>query len=63
MVIQALLINSKILAADNLLELCQYWQKLLTTHRLDNSEKVQVRLLSRTQQVLPDINQHADAVV
>ena len=63
MVIQALLINSKILAADNLLELCQYWQKLLTTHGLDNSEKMQVSLLSRTQQVVQDINQHADAVV
>jgi hypothetical protein len=61
--IQALLINSKILAADNLLELCQYWQKLLITHGLDNSEKVQVSLLRRTEQVAQDISQHADAVV
>ena len=57
------MINSKILAADNLLELCQYWQKLLITHGLDNSEKVQVSLLRRTEQVAQDISQHADAVV
>jgi hypothetical protein len=61
--IQSLLINSKILAADNLLHLCQYWQNSLTTQGLNNSEKIQISLLSKTQQAVKDISQHADAVV
>ena len=60
--IQALLINSKILAADDLLQLCQYWQKLLATQGLNNSEKVQVSLLSKTKQAVQEINQHADTI-
>lgn len=58
-VIKVLLINSRILAADHLLQLCQHWQTLLTTQGLDKSEKVQVTLLSKTKQAVDEISQHA----
>jgi len=58
-VIKALLVNGRILAADHLLQLCQHWQTLLTTQGLDNSEKVQVTLLSKTKQAVDEISQHA----
>ncbi|PKI17781.1 hypothetical protein [Colwellia sp. 12G3] len=61
--IEALLINSKILAADNLVQLCQHWEKLLTTQGVDNTEKVQISLMSKTKQAVQEINQYADAVV
>lgn len=61
-VIKALLINSRILAADHLLQLCQHWQTLLTTQGLDKSEKVQVTLLSKTKQAVDEISQHAVTV-
>ncbi|PKG81601.1 hypothetical protein CXF85_19310 [Colwellia sp. 75C3] len=60
--IQALLINSKILAADDLIQLCQYWQTLLATQGLNNSEKVQISLLSKTKKAVQEINQHADSI-
>lgn len=58
-VIKALLVNGRILAADHLLQLCQHWQTLLTTHGLDNNEKVQITLLSKTKQAVDEISQHA----
>ena len=60
--IQALLVNSKILAADNLSNLCQHWRKLLSNQGLNSSDKTQVNLLTKTKQAVADISQHADAV-
>ena len=60
--IQALTVNSKILAADHLLEHCQHWKKLLTSQGLDYSDKAQVNLLSKTEQAVQDVSQYADAV-
>ncbi len=61
-VIQALFTNSKILAADNLLQLCQLWRKLLTNQELDSTAKVQITLLNKTKIAVEEICQHADAV-
>ena len=61
--IQALQVNGKILAANNLLHLCQHWQKLLNNENLDNSEQIQVLLLSKTKQAVQAISQYADAIV
>ena len=61
--IKALQVNGKILAANNLLHLCQHWQKLLNNENLDNSEQIQVLLLSKTKQAVQAISQYADAIV
>ena len=61
--IQALQVNGKILAADNLLHLCQHWQQLLNNKNLDNSEQIQIILLSKTKQAVQAISQYADAIV
>ncbi|PKH88471.1 hypothetical protein [Colwellia sp. Bg11-28] len=58
-IIKALLVNGRILAADHLLQLCQHWQTLLTTQGVDNNEKVQITLLSKTKQAVDEISQHA----
>jgi len=58
-VIKALLVNGRILAADHLLQLCLHWQTLITTQGVDNSEKVQITLLSKTKQAVDEISQHA----
>jgi len=60
--VQALLINSKILAADYLLHLCQHWQKLLTNKVLDNNNKVQISLLSKTTKAVQDISQYGNVI-
>lgn len=60
--IQALQINAQILAADNLLNLCQYWHKLFSSQGLDNSAQVQVMLLSKTKQAVQAISQYADII-
>ena len=61
-VIQVLLVNARILAAENLLHLCQEWHTLLTTQGLDSCEKLQMVLLSKTQQAVDEISQHAAAI-
>ena len=61
--IKALQVNGKILAANNLLHLCQHWQKLLNNQNLDNSEQIQIILLSKTKQAVQAISQYADAIV
>ncbi len=60
--IQKLLVNSQILAAENLLNLCQAWRKLLTTQAVDSSDKVQISLLSETKEAVQNIKQYADLV-
>jgi len=60
--IQALVVNSKILAADHLLHLCVHWQNLLSKQGIDNSQKIQISLLNKTKQAVKAINLHADAV-
>ncbi len=60
--IQALAVNSKILAADHLHHLCDHWQKLLSNQDLDNNQGIQISLLHKTKQAVEAINQHADAV-
>lgn len=60
--IQALLVNSKILAADYLLHLCQHWKKLLINQALDKSNKVQISLLIKTKKAVQDISHYADVV-
>ena len=61
-VIQALLVNGRILAAGHLLHLCQHWQALLSIQRLDNSEKLQIFLLNKTKKAVGEINQYAGTV-
>ncbi|MEI6894642.1 MAG: hypothetical protein V5789_08430 [Colwellia sp.] len=61
-VIQTLLINSKILAADSLLAHCKQWLKLLASRGLDNTDKEQVSLLSIIKADVASISQHADAI-
>jgi hypothetical protein len=61
-IIQALLVNARILAAENLLHLCQQWHTLLTTQGLDSCEKLQMVLLSKTKQAVDEISQHAAAI-
>ncbi|TMM45621.1 hypothetical protein [Colwellia ponticola] len=60
---QSLLVNSKILAADYLVHLCQHWQKLLTNKVLDKHNKVQISLLKKTKKAVADINKYADDIV
>ena len=60
--IQTLLVNSKILAAEHLINLCQCWQISLSTQGLDNSDKVQISLLSETKEAVQGITQHADYI-
>jgi len=61
-IIQKLLVNSKILAAENLLNLCQAWRKLLNTQAVDNSDNVQISLLSETKEAVQGITQYADSI-
>lgn len=61
-IIQVLSVNARILAAVNLLHLCQQWHTLLTTQGLDSCEKLQMVLLSKTQQAVDEISQHAAAI-
>ena len=62
-VIQALLVNARILAAERLQHFCQQWHTLLTNQGLDSSEKLQMVLLSKTKQAVDDISQHAVTIV
>ncbi|WP_019029181.1 hypothetical protein [Colwellia piezophila] len=62
-IIKALTVNSKILAADELLQLCHHWQELLAKQALGNNTKLQVKLLDKTQQAVKAISQYADQVV
>lgn len=61
-IIQKLLVNSKILAAVNLLKLCQTWRKLLTTHTVDSSDKAQISLLFETKEAVQGIAKYADSI-
>jgi len=61
-IIQTLLMNSKILAADNLLYLCQTWQKLLITSGLDNTKQEQVTLLNQTKDRVTEVRKDAKAI-
>jgi len=60
--IHKLLVNSKILAADDLLSLCKSWRELLTTQAVDNNDKVQISLLSKTKEAVLGITQYADTI-
>jgi len=60
--VQALAVNAKILAADCLLHLCEYWQKLLSKQGIDNCQDIQINLLNKTKQAVDAVNLHADAV-
>ena len=62
-VVRALLVNARILAAENLLHLCEQWHTLLTTQGLDSCEKLQMVLLSKTKQAADEISQHAVTIV
>jgi hypothetical protein len=60
--IHKLLVNSKILAAEHLINLCQCWQKVLSTQGLDNSDKVQISLLSKSKEAVLGISKYADTI-
>ncbi len=62
-VVRALLVNARILAAENLLHLCEQWHTLLTAQGLDSCEKLQMVLLSKTKQAADEISQHAVTIV
>lgn len=60
--IKALIVNSKILAADSLLSLCQRWLTLLTNQGLDNTNKAQKSLLSNIKESVEGVNQDAETI-
>lgn len=57
--ISALTVNAKILAANNLLSLCQHWQKLIKSNTINHGDKEQLNLLSKTAKAIEDINRCA----
>ncbi|TYK66520.1 hypothetical protein [Colwellia echini] len=61
-IIQALLDNSKILAADYLLSLCQQWQTLLANQALNNLDEMQIMLLNNTKAAVQAISEHAVSI-
>jgi hypothetical protein len=61
-VIEALMVNARILAAGNLLKICQQWQKLITKKDMDNSNRHQTDLLDNTKLAINAINLHAESV-
>lgn len=61
-VIQRLSINANILAADNLLLLCQRWRQILSDNSLDNSKATQINLLDNTEQAVLAIYEYAEVV-
>ncbi|KGJ97322.1 hypothetical protein [Colwellia psychrerythraea] len=62
MAIKALLVNGKILAAENLIDLCDIWIRRLNIQGLDNNDKVQVSLLNNTILAVEAIAEHATAI-
>jgi len=61
-IIKALSVNAKILAAGNLLIICQQWQELISQQVIDSNNKLQIRLLDNTNLAIKAITLHAESV-
>lgn len=60
--IQQLQVNSNILSADDLIELCQQWSKIIDSSTLDNTSKQQQDLLVSTQHKVRELSHFSEGI-
>jgi hypothetical protein len=58
----ALMINGRILAANDLLNTCQQWSKLIKQQGLDRNDKAQISLLNQINKKVKAISRHAESI-
>jgi hypothetical protein len=61
-IIDRLLVNSRILAASHLLQLCNDWKVTINAKGVNNSFQPQIVLLKETQQAVNAINTYAKSM-